>query len=45
MQNLLSDLQKGRITQTDETKFKIGENVATTPGAVVFENPYFQLIQ
>ncbi len=45
MQNLLSDLQKGRITQTDETKFTIGENVATTPGAVVFENPYFQLIQ
>lgn len=45
MGNLLSDLKKGRITQTDETKFNIGENVATTPGAVVFENRFFQLIQ
>lgn len=45
MSNLLSDLQKGRITQTDETKFKLGENVATTPGSVVFQNPYFQLLQ
>ncbi|MDN3986678.1 class I poly(R)-hydroxyalkanoic acid synthase [Zwartia vadi] len=45
MNNLLSDLQKGRITQTDETKFRIGENVATTAGAVVFENKYFQLLQ
>jgi polyhydroxyalkanoate synthase len=45
MQNLLSDLQKGRITQTDETKFKLGENVATTPGSVVFQNAFFQLLQ
>lgn len=45
MQNLLSDLQKGRITQTDETKFTLGENVATTPGSVVFENAFFQLLQ
>jgi polyhydroxyalkanoate synthase len=45
MQNLLTDLQKGRITQTDETKFKLGENVATTPGSVVFQNAFFQLIQ
>lgn len=45
MQNLLSDLQKGRITQSDESKFQIGVNVATTAGAVVFENPFFQLIQ
>ncbi len=45
MQNLLSDLQKGRITQSDESKFQIGVNVATTAGAVVFENSFFQLIQ
>jgi len=45
MSNLLTDIRKGRITQTDETKFNIGENVATTPGAVVFENKFFQLIQ
>ena len=45
MNNLLTDLQKGRITQTDETKFRLGENVATTPGAVVFQNAFFQLLQ
>ena len=43
--NLLSDIKKGRITQSDESKFTIGESVATTPGSVVFENPLFQLIQ
>lgn len=45
MNNLLTDLKKGRITQTDETKFKLGVNVATTAGAVVFENAFFQLLQ
>jgi len=30
---------------TDESKFVVGENVATTEGAVVFENEYFQLIE
>lgn len=43
--NLLGDVKKGRITQTDETQFEIGRNVATTPGDVVFENTLFQLIQ
>lgn len=43
--NLLGDVKKGRITQTDETQFEIGRNVAVTPGEVVFENPLFQLIQ
>ena len=42
---MLADMQKGRISQTDETAFKVGENVATTEGAVVFENELFQLIQ
>jgi polyhydroxyalkanoate synthase len=45
LSNLLADLRKGRITQTDETHFEIGRNVAITPGAVVFENKLFQLIQ
>ncbi|MDO8652989.1 MAG: class I poly(R)-hydroxyalkanoic acid synthase [Undibacterium sp.] len=42
---MLADMQKGRISQTDESAFKVGKNVATTEGAVVFENRLFQLIQ
>ncbi|ALM81791.1 class I poly(R)-hydroxyalkanoic acid synthase [Bordetella sp. N] len=45
MSNLISDLRKGRISQTDESQFEIGVNVATTPGQVVYENKLFQLIQ
>ncbi|MGN6702895.1 MAG: class I poly(R)-hydroxyalkanoic acid synthase [Burkholderiaceae bacterium] len=43
--HMLEDMQKGRISQTDESAFEVGRNVATTPGDVVFENPFFQLIQ
>ncbi|WP_338849854.1 class I poly(R)-hydroxyalkanoic acid synthase [Massilia sp. W12] len=43
--NLFADLQKGRITQSDESAFEVGVNVATTEGDVVFENELFQLIQ
>jgi len=42
---MLADMQKGRISQTDETAFEVGKNVATTEGVVVFENRLFQLIQ
>ena len=45
MFNFLGDLQKGRMTQTDESQFELGRNVATTPGAVVYQNDVFQLIQ
>ncbi len=44
MDNLLGDMLRGRLTQTDESQFEIGRNVGTTEGAVVFENPWFQLI-
>lgn len=43
--HMLEDMQKGRISQTDESAFEVGRNVATSEGAVVFENEFFQLIQ
>ena len=44
-----ADLERGggqlSISQTDFEHFKVGENVATAPGKVVFENKLFQLLQ
>ena len=49
MENFASDLQRGggqlSISQTDFTQFKVGENVATAPGKVVFQNELIQLLQ
>ncbi|MEM1396304.1 MAG: class I poly(R)-hydroxyalkanoic acid synthase [Pseudomonadota bacterium] len=49
LKNLLEDIDRGGgdldIRQADLDYFKLGENVATTPGKVVFQNDIMQLIQ
>ena len=45
VRQLVHDMQQGHLSQTDESVFEVGRNVATTEGAVVYENDYFQLIE
>jgi polyhydroxyalkanoate synthase len=49
LNNLLEDLERGKgqlaIRMTDLDAFKIGENIAATPGKVVYQNDLIQLIQ
>jgi polyhydroxyalkanoate synthase len=43
--NLLGDLKKGKVSQTDESAFEVGKNIATTEGQIVFRSDLFELIQ
>ena len=47
--NLLKDMEQSKgslkISQTDPEAFEVGENLAISPGQIVFENELFQLIQ
>jgi polyhydroxyalkanoate synthase len=43
--HLVHDVKQGHMSQTDESLFEVGRNVATTAGSVVFENELFQLLE
>lgn len=49
LKNFLEDVDRGHgelaIRQADLEYFKLGENIATTPGKVVYQNEIMQLIQ
>ncbi|MBX3651403.1 MAG: class I poly(R)-hydroxyalkanoic acid synthase [Burkholderiales bacterium] len=45
LKNLAADIDRGLVSMTDETAFEVGRNLAITPGAVVFENDFMQLLQ
>ncbi|WP_334027699.1 PHA/PHB synthase family protein [Alteromonas sp. P256] len=49
MQNFLEDLEKSpleafKMRQTDSSGFTLGENLANTPGKIVYQNELMQLI-
>ena len=45
MRHLIADLKRGQLTHTDPDAFTLGENLAASPGKVVFATPLYQLLQ
>jgi polyhydroxyalkanoate synthase len=45
LRNLAEDLPRGLVSMTDESAFEVGRDLAVTPGTVVFQNDFMQLIQ
>lgn len=45
LRNLAADIEKGMVSMTDDAAFEVGRNLALTPGAVIFENDFIQLLQ
>jgi polyhydroxyalkanoate synthase subunit PhaC len=45
LRNLAADIERGMVSMTDESAFEVGVNLAVTPGAVIYENDFMQVIQ
>jgi polyhydroxyalkanoate synthase subunit PhaC len=44
LEHMLRDLAKGQLTHADPEAFEVGRNIATTPGKVIAETEFYQLI-
>jgi polyhydroxyalkanoate synthase len=45
LEHMLKDLEKGQLTHVQPDAFEVGRNIATTPGKVIKQTAFYQLIQ